>query len=91
MSKYYIYGRTNPPCPYCEGAKLLASTELLEHVYIDIGTDIEMDEFRSMFPDQRTVPLVFVEDENGVRTKIGGYQEMKTYVDSQKTMDGLSL
>jgi glutaredoxin len=91
MSKYYIYGRTHPPCPYCQGAKQLASAEKLEHVYIDIGKDIQMDEFREMFPEQRTVPLVFVEDKNGIRTKLGGFQEMKKYVSSLKTVGNLSL
>lgn len=83
MKKYYIYGRTTPPCPFCEGAKLLASTKALDYVYIDIGKDIQAEEFMEMFPDQRTVPLVFGEDDTGERVRIGGYQEFKAHIDIQ--------
>jgi glutaredoxin len=89
--KYYMYTRTTPPCPYCEGAKMLASTECVDHVIIDIGKDIDLQEFREQFPDQRTVPLILVDDGSGNRTKIGGYQEFKKYIEAQKATNGMSL
>jgi glutaredoxin len=89
--KYIIYSRTNPPCPYCEGAKLIASHGSVVYQVIDIGKDIMMEEFRELFPEQRTVPLIFVENDQGERTKIGGYNEFKSYVESQKAVKGLEL
>ena len=90
MKKFTMYTRTNPPCPYCEGAKLLASTACLDYNTIDIGKDIQLDEFQEMFPEQRTVPLILVE-EDGLLTQIGGYNELKQYLESQKSVEGLSL
>lgn len=88
MKKFIMYTRTNPPCPYCEGAKLLASTALVEHHIIDIGKDILMEEFQELFPDQRTVPLILVE-EDGLRSPIGGYVEFKRYIDTMKSQEAV--
>jgi len=88
--KFFIYSRSNPPCPYCEGAKMLAGTKGVSHHIIDIGKDIQMDEFTEMFPDQRTVPLILVE-EDGLRSQIGGYTEFKKYLDTQDITEGLTL
>lgn len=88
--KFFIYSRSNPPCPYCEGAKLLASTEMLYFNVIDIGKDIQVDEFTEMFPNQKTVPLIIVE-EDGLRSQIGGYTEFKKYIESQNLTEGLTL
>lgn len=90
MKKYFIYSRSNPPCPYCEGAKLLASTKMVDHHVIDIGKDIQMDEFTELFPNQKTVPMILVE-EDGLRSPIGGYTEFKKHLDSQELTEGLTL
>lgn len=88
--KYTIYSRSNPPCPYCEGAKLLASTQGIDYTVVDIGRDIQIDEFREQFPNQRTVPLILVQDD-GLLSEIGGYTEFKRYMDQQKLTEGMSL
>ena len=90
MSKFKIYTRNNPPCPYCEGAKLLFQTEGITYDEIVIGRDIMREEFMELYPDQRTVPLVLIK-EDGLFVKIGGYQELREYVKQQKLTEGLTL
>lgn len=79
-----IYSKDN--CPYCEGAKLLCSTEGLVYEEVKIGKDITREEFMEMHPTVRTMPLIFVD-----KQKVGGYQEFKNYVNSIKDLGGLSL
>ena len=77
--KLIMYTRTNPPCPFCEGAKLFAGQNGYNYATIDIGTDITLEEFQDMYPDQRSVPLIFMEDAMDNRIKIGGYKELKEW------------
>lgn len=90
MSKFKIYTRNDPPCPYCEGAKLLFQTESIEYQEIVIGRDIMREEFLELYPGQRTVPLVLIQ-EDGLFVKIGGYQELREYVNRNKLNERLSL
>jgi glutaredoxin len=87
--KFYLYGRTNPPCPFCKNAKQLLDSKGSDYVYIDIGKDIQLSEFSEMFPDQRTVPLIIVE-KDGEREKVGGFTELDQYFKNQ-VLEGLSL
>lgn len=80
-----IFTRHEPPCPYCEGAKLLMSERGISYVETVIGQDMTLEEFTETYPDQRTVPLIFVDGQ-----KIGGYQEFKQLLD-QQSLQGMSL
>ena len=77
--KLIIYTRTNPPCAFCEGAKLFASDNGYTYETVVIGEDIMMEEFVETHPDVRTIPLIFSEDDQGNQVKIGGYQELKEW------------
>lgn len=79
-----IYSKDN--CAYCEGAKLLCSTEGLNYEEIKIGKDITREEFIETHPDVRTMPLIIIDNQ-----KVGGYQEFKTYVNSMKDLGSISL
>lgn len=68
---------TKPNCPYCDSAKMLLTIKKIEYKTICIGEDISREEFIEMFPDQKTVPLVFI---NG--KKVGGYDDLKRHFDS---------
>lgn len=83
--KLIMYTRTNPPCAFCEGAKIFAQDNSYQYHTIDIGTDITLEEFTEMYPDQRSIPLIFLETATGDRVKIGGYQELKEWHDKWET------
>jgi len=87
--KIMMYTRNDPPCPYCEGAKLICSVNGYDYEQNIIGEDIMMEDFMEMYPGQRTVPLIFV-TEDGFTQKIGGYQEFKKWSD-QQSVKGMSL
>jgi glutaredoxin len=71
---FEIYGRQD--CPYCDMAKEVLSDRKLPFTYYELKKDITVEEFRTKFPDQRTVPVVLV---RGV--KIGGYTELVEYLE----------
>jgi len=64
-----IYTKDN--CPYCVKAKTLLTIKSIEFTESKIGKDITREEFMSLFPEQRTVPLIFINDQ-----KIGGYDDL---------------
>lgn len=74
--KALIY--TKPACPYCDYAKTLMMNKRVDYTESVIGKDVLREEFMEMFPDQRTVPLIFIDGE-----KIGGYNELKEYLDNE--------
>ena len=71
---FEIYGRQD--CPFCEMAKEVLSDRKMAFTYYELKKDITVEEFRTKFPDQRTVPVVLV---RGV--KIGGYTELVEYLE----------
>lgn len=71
-----IYGK--PSCPHCVEAKSLTESNGLAYNYISIGTDIGIEDFKSLFPLARTVPQIIID---GV--KIGGYTEFKQWIESR--------
>lgn len=74
--KALIY--TKPACPYCDYAKTLMMNRRVDYTESVIGKDVLREEFMEMFPDQRTVPLIFIDGE-----KIGGYNELKEYLNNE--------
>lgn len=82
---YTIYARANPPCPYCQRAKAMASSKNLDHKVVDIGTDITVEEFSNKFPAAKSIPVILFNDE-----VIGGFTEFEKHV-TQQSMSGLSL
>lgn len=75
--KALIYTKDN--CPYCVKAKTLFTIKSIEFAESKIGKDITREEFMSLFPEQRTVPLIFINDE-----KIGGYDDLTRWFDSKR-------
>lgn len=69
---------TKDDCPYCVRAKTLLTIKKVEFTESKIGHDITREDFVSLFPDQRTVPLIFVDNE-----KIGGYDQLREYFDAR--------
>jgi glutaredoxin len=76
-----VYGREN--CNYCRLAKELLDRTGINYAYSTVGEDIGINEIKEMYPAARTVPIVEV---NG--KWIGGYNELKQYIEESRNADG---
>jgi glutaredoxin len=70
LNNLTVYGRTNPPCSYCDNLKTLLEGEGVVFEYKDISDQEVFGEF--MAYRLRTVPAVF---NNG--DYLGGFAEIK--------------
>lgn len=71
-----IYSKDN--CIYCDRAKAFFRSNNMPFSEVKIGKDIIAEEFVEQYPDQKTVPLIFVDGE-----KIGGYQSLVEWWDNR--------
>ena len=78
MKQALIYTKEN--CSYCLKAKNLFALEKITYEESVIGTDITREDFISLFPNQKSVPLIFVNGE-----KIGGYNELVEFLSRKPT------
>ena len=72
MKKVLIYSKHN--CPYCDRAKELLISKNQAYTEVVIGEDIIREDFVSIFPDVKTVPLIIIDDK-----KIGGFTDLVEY------------
>lgn len=75
--KALVYSKDN--CPYCVRAKALLTRNNVAYEEVVIGKDILREDFMSEFPEQKTVPLIFVEGE-----RVGGYDNLVVWFDNRK-------
>ena len=80
MKSALVYSKPN--CSYCLKAKNLLTLENIPYTESVIGEDITREDFMSLFPDQRSVPLIFVNGE-----KIGGYNELLDFVSRKPSFE----
>lgn len=80
MSNITIYGKHN--CNWCVSARELLNRYQIGYEYFTVGEDIGVDEVLNLFPNAKTVPIVTV---NGKR--IGGYEELREYVEDTRNFD----
>jgi len=78
MKDALIYTKNN--CSYCIKAKNLLTLEQMSYEEVTIGKDITREEFISKYPNQLSVPLIFVNGE-----KLGGYYELLDYLNRRPT------
>ena len=76
MSNIVIYSKDH--CPHCVQAKNLLTIRGKQFTEVKINQDITVEEFKTLFPDAKTVPIVMI---NGVQ--IGGYNELQEWVNDQ--------
>lgn len=70
-----VYGKTEPPCPYCEAAKVWLDDHKISYEFIVLNDDTKRFAFydeQGLEGPKRTVPQIFVD---GVR--VGGFNELK--------------
>ena len=73
MENYIVYGRSEPPCSYCDNLKVLLDEKRISYTYKDISEEdvfVEYCKYRL-----RTVPAVFKDGKH-----IGGFSEMKELI-----------
>lgn len=73
-------------CPWCMKAKLALNNSGFVYKEMQIGKDINLDQVKKNFPDQRMVPIVLMQsDPEAPRKILGSYDDLMKYLD---TMDG---
>lgn len=70
---------SKPSCPFCTKAKALLESKGVEFNTIEIGTDIQREEFMETFPNVRTVPFIIIDGNH-----VGGYQDLEKYYASSE-------
>lgn len=75
MSEIVVYGRSEPPCPFCENAKKFLEENNLEYIYKDITGIDNMEEFSKL--GVRSVPQILVDGEN-----LGGFDNIKDVIEA---------
>jgi len=70
LKEIVVFGRSNPPCPYCDNLKQLLKEKGTVYTYKDISEEENFEEF--MTKRLRTVPAVFIDGEFK-----GGFTETK--------------
>lgn len=83
MNNVYLYTKLN--CSYCDSAKLLLNSKNIPFKECVIGTGILTEDFKAMFPNVTTAPLVIIDG-----NKIGGYTELKEYIDGNESRQFLT-
>ena len=71
-----IYTKDN--CPFCVRAKQLLSIKKTDYTEVNIGKDITREDFISLFPEVKTVPLIIIDE-----VKVVGYEQLREYFDSK--------
>jgi glutaredoxin len=72
--KYIVYSKEN--CSYCQQAKSLLLMRGKNFDVKQLNADYTIEQFRGWFPEQRTFPMVVLENEKN----IGGFMELKEYL-----------
>ena len=73
--KVLIYTKDN--CIWCDRAKILLDSKKISYNEIDLSDDGERLKFYEKIGDNvKTVPQVFIDDK-----RIGGFQELKVFLD----------
>lgn len=76
-----VYTKEN--CSYCESAKRFLNQKGIPFNEIKVGVDVVREEVVSMFPNQKTMPIIV--DDGGV---VGGYTQLVEYVNTRETDSG---
>ena len=70
---YTVYTKEN--CPSCDIAKKLLETKGISFEAFKIGEDIEVDDFKTRYPQARMVPFIVNDGE-----VVGGLNELRKMI-----------
>ena len=79
-----IYAKRD--CYFCIKSKELLDTYNINYQYVVIGESISISEFKEIYPNVKTVPVIEVDG-----YKIGGYEQLAKYVEDTKNDYGHSI
>lgn len=85
-STVLVYGRTYPPCQYCESAKELLGIEGYEYEFVELDKKIKSLIEGKEKREIKTVPQIYIDDKY-----IGGYRELVAHIKDSKIIQGLEL
>ena len=77
--KYTVY--STPGCNYCTRAKNLLKNHHKDFEEINLIKDDEARHWITDVEGHKTVPQIYVDDAIGVTTYIGGFEELKHYLE----------
>ena len=83
-NKALMYSKPN--CQYCfkaEHALMKAGIEIEKKL---LGEDIDIDDFKTLLPNAKTVPQIYLYN-NSEEVYIGGYVELLTELKNAKLID----
>jgi len=69
---------SKPLCPYCDMAKALLKQKSIVFEEKIVGVDVTREQLLEAVPNAKTVPQIFLNGE-----LIGGYEQLKSKLDSQ--------
>lgn len=67
-----VFGRTTPPCSYCISAKALLESKEIPFFYVDVGTDISIEQLKVLVPQAQSVPQIYIDD-----VYVGGFSQLQ--------------
>lgn len=68
---------SKPNCSFCVKAKSLLSSRNKAYEEVVVGEDLLREDFISLFPEQKTLPLILVDGQ-----QIGGFSNLVEYLDN---------
>lgn len=74
---------TKDNCPYCVKAKSLLTIKGIPYTEQKLGVDLTVDELRTLLPDARTVPQIWLDD-----LYVGGYTQLESYFEKVENGTG---
>lgn len=80
MNRAIMYSKPN--CPYCVKAEHLLKSRGYEIEKLVLGADVTAEQLREELPNARTVPQIFLINEEGNKSYVGGYDQLKLLIDN---------
>lgn len=77
MTNIILYTKEN--CPACNRSKKLLNEFNYPFTEIVVGKDISRDQILEKYPDQKTVPIIIIND-----NKISGFTELQVLLETKK-------
>ena len=70
-------------CPWCFRAKQELAKRDYDYKVQQIGKDLTAQEFRAVYPNHKTVPLVLIQEKHdGPRRVLGSYNELMEFLEN---------
>ena len=85
MKEFVVYSKD--ACPYCEQAKALLTRKGREFQELKLERDLTREEVLEAiqyYGHGRTMPMIIRHDDNGNTERVGGYQELVKFFETEE-------